>query len=78
MFQRHLVIRDLLEDGYRHRRGGPAGVTDEQRAQLAERSRPGTERQRPPERLRPVVTEDADGGFYDELRLHEEGSAGVS
>lgn len=48
------TIRDLVEDGYRYRanKTPPSALTVEQRAAL---SRPGTEVQRPPERMQPVI-----------------------
>ena len=61
------TIRDLIEDGWRYRRGASAGISEERRAELRELSRPGNERQRPPERLRPVMPEDAGGGFYADV-----------
>lgn len=56
------VIRDLIEDGYRHRRGAGELLSDERRAQLRELSRPGNARQRAPGRLRPVIP---GGGRFD-------------
>ena len=49
------VIRELIEDGYRYRRGAGAPLSDEKRAQLRELAKPGNGRPPTPEGLRPVT-----------------------
>lgn len=58
------VIRDLIEDGHRHRAGG---ITDAKRAQLKALSRPGNYRPNGDRPLRPVVGSDLGGDAYADL-----------
>ena len=62
------IVRDLIEDGLRYRRGASARTEPdaEHLARRREFSKVGTEPQRAPERLRPVMPGDAGGGCFDD------------